>query len=45
MENSADSAQTAPSGSGSALFAYAILSATLVYGILGQLVKFFYHHK
>ena len=40
MANSVDPDQTAPSGavwSGSALFAYAILSATLVYKILGHL--------
>ena len=41
MANSVDPDQTAPSGavwSGSALFAYAILSETLVYKIMG-----FYH--
>ena len=40
MANSVDPDQTAPSGavwSGSALFAYAILSDTLVYKILGPL--------
>ena len=40
MANSVDPDQTAPSGavwSGSALFAYAILSETLVYEILGHL--------
>ena len=40
MANSADPDQTAPEGavwSGSALFAYAILSYTLVYKILGHL--------
>ena len=40
MENSVDPDQTAPSGavwSGSALFAYAISSETLVYKILGHL--------
>ena len=40
MTNSVDPDQTAPSGavwSGSALFAYAILSAILVYRILGHL--------
>ena len=40
MANSVEPDQTAPSGavwSGSALFAYAILSATLVYEILGHL--------
>ena len=40
MANSVDPDQTAPSGavwSGSALFAYAILSDTLVYKILGHL--------
>ena len=40
MTNSIDPDQTAPSGavwSGSALFAYAVLSETLVYEILGQL--------
>ena len=40
MANSVDPDQTAPSGavwSGSALFAYAILSETLVYEILGYL--------
>ena len=39
MANSEDPYQTAPSGaikSGSALFAYAILSTTLVYKILGH---------
>ena len=39
MANSVDPDRTAPSGavwSGSALFAYAILSATLVYEILGH---------
>ena len=39
MANSVDPDQTAPSGavwSGSALFAYAILSDTLVYEILGH---------
>ena len=37
MTNNADPDQTAPEGSGSALFAYAILSDTLVYKILGHL--------
>ena len=40
MANSVDPDQTAPSGwvwSGSALFAYAILSETLVYKIWGHL--------
>ena len=40
MANSVDPDQTAPSGavwSGSALFAYSILSDTLVYKILGHL--------
>ena len=40
MTNSVDPDQTAPSGavwSGSALFAYVILSDTLVYKILGHL--------
>ena len=40
MANSVDPDQTTPSGavwSGSALFAYAILSDTLVYRILGHL--------
>ena len=40
MANSVDPDQTAPEGavwSGSALFAYTILSATLVYEILGHL--------
>ena len=39
MANSVDPDQTAPEGavwSGSALFAYVILSETLVYRILGQ---------
>ena len=41
MANSVDPDQTAPSGtvwSGSALFAYAILSDTLVHKILGHLL-------
>ena len=41
MANSVDPDQTAPSGavwSGSALFAYAILSETWVFGILGHLL-------
>ena len=45
MANSADPDQIAPSGavwSGSALFAYAILSETLVYEILGHLPYNFY---
>ena len=40
MSNSVDPDQTAPSGavrSGSAMFTYAILSETLVYGIFGRL--------
>ena len=37
MANSVDPDQTAPSGSGSALFAYVILSDTLVFEILGHL--------
>ena len=37
MANSVDPDQTAPSGSGTTLFAYAILSATLVCKILGHL--------
>ena len=43
MENSVDPDQTAPSGavwSGSALFAYAILSDTVVYKILGHLLYY-----
>ena len=36
MANSADPDQTAPSGSGSALFVYAVFSETLVYEIIGQ---------
>ena len=35
MANSEDPDQIAPSGSGSALFAYGILSETLVFEILG----------
>ena len=41
MANSVDPDQTAPSGavcSGSALFAFVILSETLVYEILGHLL-------
>ena len=41
MANSVDPDQTAPEGavlSGSTLLAYAILSDTLVYGILGHLL-------
>ena len=48
MANSVDPDQTAPSGavwSGSALFAYAILSATLVYEILGHLPFFVVYSK
>ena len=37
MANSVDSDQTAPSGSGSALFAYIILSETLLLELLGHL--------
>ena len=37
MANSVDPDQTAPSGFGSALFAYIILSETLVFEILGNL--------
>ena len=37
MVNSVDPAQTAPAGSGSTLFAYATLSETSVYEILGHL--------
>ena len=37
MANSVDPDQTAPKGSGSALFAYVILSGTLVFKILGHL--------
>ena len=37
MANSVDRDQTAHSGSGSALFAYAILTETLVFEILGHL--------
>ena len=41
MANNVDPDQTAPKGgSGSALFAYAILSAILVYEILGHLPYF-----
>ena len=39
MSNSVGPNQTAPEGSGSSLFAYAILSEILVYKILGQLLK------
>ena len=42
MANSVDTDQTAPKGavwSGFALFAYAILSDTLVYEILGHLLQ------
>ena len=43
MANSVDPDQTAPAGaiwSGSALFIYVILSATLVFKILGHLLYF-----
>ena len=46
IENSVDPDQTAPEGavsSGSALFAYAILSDTLVYKILGHLLYLIYN--
>ena len=45
MTNSADLDQTAPSGavwSGSALFAYATLSESLVYKILGDVLYSLY---
>ena len=48
MANSVDPDHTAPSGavwSGSALFAYAILSATVVYKILGVLPYFKYSDR
>ena len=48
MANSVDPDQTAPSGavwSGSALFAYAILSETFVYGNLGHLLYLKYSDR
>ena len=40
MSNSAEPDQVAPNGSGSALFAYAILLEILMYKILGHLPYF-----